>query len=144
MTGSALSHPRVGRRARRLAPVLALLAVASGCAAPAARVDVPVPPELPLVTNDQLFEFRWALQREPSVTRAAGVASVSSHTEFFLTLALFGIDPDGRITSRGQTYVQSDFARRAVPFTVQVTPTGREARYELRVLDYYVTGVRPD
>jgi hypothetical protein len=119
------------------------LTVAVGCAAPA-RVDVSIPPELPLVTNDQLFEFRWVLQRDPSVTRAVGVASISSNAEFYLTLALFGLDPEGRIASRGQTYVQSDFSRRAVPFSVEVKPTGREARYELRVLDYYVTGVRPD
>jgi hypothetical protein len=38
--------------------------------------------------------------------------------------------------------VQSDFTRQAVPFAVRVTPTGRETRYELRVLDSYVTGIR--
>ena len=53
-----------------------------------------------------------------------------------LTLALFGVDANGRIVSRGTTYVRSDFASQATPFAVELTPIGRETRFELRVLDY--------
>ena len=68
----------------------------------------------------------------------------SSDTEFRLTLDLYGIDAGGRIVSRGVTYVRSDFNRQAVPFSVEIHPTGQETRYELRVIEYYVTGIRPD
>ena len=68
----------------------------------------------------------------------------SSDTEFRLTLDLFGIDAGGRIVSRGTTYVRSDFNRQAVPFSRRDHPTGHETRYELRVIEYYVTGIRPD
>lgn len=138
---TAPGSSRARHRALLLAPVIALLAAAIAGAAPA-RIEVPA--ELPLVTNDQLFQFRWALQREPTAARALGLVGVSSNTEFRLTVALFGVDDAGRIASRGQTYVQSDFTRQAVPFAVHVTPTGRETHYELRVLEYYVTGIRPD
>ena len=130
-----------GRRALRLSLAILTLATAVGCASPA---PMEVPPELPLVTNDQLFEFRWALQQEPSAARALGRVTVSTNTEFQLTLALFGLDAEGRIASRGTTYVRSDFARQAVPFAVAVAATGRETRYELSVLEYYVTGIRSD
>ena len=129
------------RRARRLGLAILTLATAVACATPA---PIELPAELPLVTNEQLFEFRWALQQEPSGARALGRVTVSTNTEFRLTLALFGLDAEGRIASRGTTYVRSDFARQAVPFAVAVAATGRETRYELRVLEYYVTGIRPD
>ena len=129
----------VQHRALRLASILAILAVALGCAAPA-RIEVPA--ELPLVTNEQLFQFRWALQREASRTRAVGLVRPSFDTEFTMTLGLYGVDADGRIVSRGSTYVRSAFGPGAVPFGVDLTPTGQETGYELRLIDYHVTGLR--
>jgi hypothetical protein len=119
--------------------VVAILAAAAGCATPA---PVEVPAELPLVTNDQFFELRWALERGPDRTRAVGRAKPSTNTEFWLTLDLFGLDAEGRIVSRGTTYARSRFNRDAAPFAVEVASSGREARYELRVVDYYVAGIR--
>ena len=52
-----------GHPVRRLAFAILILVAAVGCATPA-RIEVPA--ELPLVTNDQFFELRWALQREPT------------------------------------------------------------------------------
>ncbi|MGH7358697.1 MAG: hypothetical protein ACREJR_07785 [Candidatus Rokuibacteriota bacterium] len=131
----------IGRPARRLGLAVLILTAAVGCATPA---PIEVPAELPLVTNDQLFEFRWALQREAARTRAVGRVRSSSETEFRLTLDLYGIDAGGRIVSRGRTYVRSDFDRQAMPFSVETRPTGQETRYELRVIESYVTGIRPD
>ena len=140
MTVPALSaHPRSSRPVLRLLPVLTMLAAVAGCAA-APRIDVPA--ELPLQTNDQLFTIRWALQREASVVRAVGRISPSFDTEARLTLALFGVDAGGRIVSRGITYLQSDFNRQPIPFAVELTPTGREASFELRVVNYHVPGLR--
>ena len=140
MTVPALSaHPRSSRPILRLLPVLAMLAAVAGCAA-APRIDVPA--ELPLQTNDQLFTFRWALQREASVVRAVGRTTPSIDAEVRLTLAFFGVDSGGGIVSRGTTYLQSEFGTRSIPFAVELTPTGREASFELRVLNYHVPGRR--
>jgi hypothetical protein len=129
---------RTRTRPRQLALVVVLLA-ALGCAAPA-RLEVPA--ELPLVTQDQFFEIRWALQRGPSATRAAGWVRPSLDSEFQLTLGVFGVDAGGRIASRGTAHLRSRFDRGPVPFAVEITPTGREARHEVRVLEYYLTGLR--
>ena len=128
------SHPVL-----RLLAVLAMLAAVAGCAA-APRIDVPA--ELPLQTNDQLFTIRWALQREASVARAVGRVRPSFDAEARLTLALFGVDAGGHIVSRGITYLRSDFNRQPILFAVELTPTGREASFELRVLAYHVPGLR--
>jgi hypothetical protein len=135
--------PAVGRRFRRqvshLLSVLATVAGLAGCAGPA-RIDVPA--ELPLQTNDQFFAIQWALQRDASEVRAVGRVKPSFNTEATLTLALFGVDAAGRIVSRDTTYLQSGFDRQPIPFSLELTPTGREARYEVRVLEYHVSGLR--
>jgi hypothetical protein len=115
------------------------LAALAGCAAPPRPA---APPELPFQTSDQLFQLRWALQREPTVVRATGLAGSHADKEFHLTIGLFGVDARGAIVSRGVTWVQSRFSREPVPFTVSLAPTGREARFELRVLESFVTGFR--
>jgi hypothetical protein len=122
-----------------LFPLLALLTVLAGCAAPA-KIDVPA--ELPLRTNEHIFRIEWALQREATVARAVGFVRPSFDTEFRMTLALFGTDAEGRIQSRDVAYLQSDFSRQGIPFAVEVTPTGRETGFVLRVLDYNVPTFR--
>jgi hypothetical protein len=140
MTAVALSvHQRSSHPVLRLLPVLALLATVAGCAA-APRIDVPA--ELPLQTNDQLFTIRWALQREASVVRAVGRTTPSMDAEARLTLAFFGLDAGGRIVSRGTTYLRSEFGTPSIPFAVELTPTGSEASFELRILNYHVPGLR--
>jgi hypothetical protein len=127
-------------RASRLAAILVILGVAVGCAAPA-RIEIPA--ELPLVTNEQTFEFRWALQQEPGRARAVGRVRSSIDTDFRLTLAMYGIDASGRIVSRGLTHVRADFGSRDAPFSVEISPTtGQETRYELRVIEHFLRGLR--
>jgi hypothetical protein len=137
------SNPSAGGRSRRhalrLLPALVALGAIVGCATPA-RIEVPA--ELPLRTTDQFFDIRWALQREATVAQAVGRVKPTFDAEAQLTLAFFGVDAQGRILSRGMTYLRSDFNRGAIPFAVALTPTGREARFELRVIDYYLTGLR--
>jgi hypothetical protein len=135
---SPVSHT-VRRRAARLLAILVSLAAALGCAAPA---PLQVPAELPLVTNEQVFEFRWALQQETSRTRAVGLVRPSFDTEYRMTLGLYGVDTGGRIVSRGTTYVRTDFGSRSTPFSVELSPTGQETRYELRIIDFDLTGLR--
>jgi hypothetical protein len=130
---------RSWRHAWRPLPILAALAALAGCAAPA-RIEVPA--ELPLRTTDQVFEIRWALQRETARARAVGHVSLSFDTEAQLTLAFFGVDAERRIVSRGTTYLRSEFSREPIPFSVELTPTGRETGFELRVIEYHLPGLR--
>ena len=126
-------------RRLRLLPILAVLAALAGCGE-TTRVEIPA--ELPLRMHDQLFAIEWALQREPSVVRGVGRVTPSIDTEARVTLGLFGLDAGGRIVSRGTTHVHSDFASRSIPFTVSLTPTGRESTFELRVLNFHIPGLR--
>ena len=137
-----VSYPPVPQRSRgriRLLPVLAILAALAGCGE-TPRVEIPA--ELPLRMHDQLFAIEWALQREPSVVRGVGRVTPSIDSEARLTRGLFGLDAGGRIVSRGTAHLHSDFASRSIPFTVTLTPTGRESTFELRVLDYHIPGLR--
>ena len=137
-----VSYPPVPQRSRgriRLLPVLAILAALAGCGE-TPRVEIPA--ELPLQMHDQLFAIEWALQREPSVVRGVGRVTPSIDSEARLTLGLFGLDAGGRIVSRGTAHLHSDFASRSIPFTVTLTPTGRESTFELRVLNYHIPGLR--
>ncbi len=139
MTVSYAPVPQRSRGRIRLLPVLAILAALAGCGE-TPRVEIPA--ELPLRMHDQLFAIEWALQREPSVVRGVGRVTPSIDSEARLTLGLFGLDAGGRIVSRGTAYLHSDFASRSIPFTVTLTPTGRESTFELRVLDYHIPGLR--
>jgi hypothetical protein len=138
-TPSPSADRRSRRQASRLLPVLAALATLAGCAAPA---PIAVPAELPLRTSDQGFQIQWALQREAARARAVGRVRTSFDTEAQLTLAFFGVDAEGHIVSRGTTYLRSEFDREAIPFAVELTPTGREAGFELRVIEYHLPGLR--
>jgi hypothetical protein len=104
-----------------------------------------IPAELPLTTHDQIFTIRWALQKEASLTRAVGTLTTSTSAPARATLGLFGLDAGGRIVSRGTSWVRpSSFGSPSMPFSVELTPTGQEARYDLRVLDYHMPGFRMD
>jgi hypothetical protein len=136
----SLAAPARRRRAVRMLGAAVLLAALTACAAPAPRVDVPA--ELPLRVNDQLFTIRYALQREPAVVRAVGQLVPSIDAESRVTLALFGVDAAGRVESRGTAYLRSEFGTSTIPFAVELTPTGRETAFELRVLHFHVPALR--
>lgn len=138
---TAASRPAHPRRPWRplLLPVLAILAALAGCGE-TTRVEIPT--ELPLRMHDQLFVIEWALQREASAVRAVGRATPTIDSEARVTLGLFGLDAGGRIVSRGTAHVHADFASPSIPFTVSLTPTGRESSFELRVLNYHIPGLR--
>ena len=109
--------------------VLALLTAA--CAAPA---PLATPTDLPNHTDQWGFSFRWALARETTTVRAAGVMESSSRVIPWSTLALFGVDANGRVVSRGQTDIRGGFGRTSLPFEITLRPTGREERFDLVLL----------
>lgn len=126
-------------RATRLVPVLALLTVLAGCNAPK---KIEIPSELPLRATEQIFGIQWALQKETSVVRAVGIITPSFDTEASVTVGFFGLDANGKIVSRGTGYFRSEIAARTIPFEVSLTPTGREADFVLRILNYQLPGSR--
>jgi hypothetical protein len=130
---------RPGNRIRGLL-ALGMLATLAGCAPGPQSV---VPSELPLTQNEDMFQIRWALQKEATVTRAAGLLETSNTTPMEVTLGFFGLDANGGIVSRGTSWVRpSSFSSRSIPFSVELTPTGRETKYELRILNYRLPGFR--
>jgi hypothetical protein len=103
------------------------------------------PAELPLTTHDQIFTIRWALQKDATVTRAVGTLTTSTSAPAQATLGLFGLDAAGKIVSRGTSSVRPpSFGSSSMPFSVELTPTGQETRYDLRVLRYHMPGFRMD
>jgi hypothetical protein len=132
---------RPGNRVRWLV-ALGMLTTLVGCAPGPQTV---IPSELPLTKNEDIFEIRWALQKEAAVTRAVGLLNTQTVTPIQVTVGLFGLDAQGRIVSRGTSWVRpSSFNSRSLQFSVELTPTGQEARYELRILDYRLPGFRMD
>lgn len=114
--------------------VLLMLIGVVGCAA--GTPSPPQPADFPLHARDQLFELDYRIDRHPDRVEAVGlIASRTTRTFRFATLNLYGVAADGRVVSRG-SYVINGTWGGAQSFSVQLTPTGREARYELNVGNY--------
>jgi hypothetical protein len=130
---------RLGHRASWLL-AFGVLVTLAGCAPGPLSV---VPAELPLTTHQDIFVIRYAIEKQAAVTRAAGLIETATTTPQEVTLGLFGLDANGRIVSRGTTWVRpNSFNSLSVPFSVQLTPTGQEVKYELRVMDYRLPSMR--
>jgi len=106
------------------------LALASGCAA-ASRIEVPA--ALPNVTRQDFLTIRWALRHERGTARAVGIAEPSSGVQWDATLALYGLDGQGRIVSRGSIALRPGFASGPTPFEVTLVETSRETEFQLHV-----------
>ncbi len=111
--------------------VLGLGVLVLGTAACTARAPIAIPADLPNRTDQGEFRFRWALLREPDTVRAVGLAEAPSRVVAWARVALFGVDRDGRVVSRGDTEVPGGFGRNTLPFEVTLRPTVREERFEL-------------
>jgi hypothetical protein len=135
----------VHRRARHRSPwvlALSVLVALAGCGAPAPRPVIP--DNLPNTANQDVFVLRWALQKEAAVTRAVGrIETTNTATPVEITLGFFGLDASGRIVSRGTSWLRPmSFANVPIPFSVELTPTGQETKYELTVLNYRLPNMR--
>ena len=109
-----VARESVHRRPRYRAPwflaVGMLIALAAGCA-PSAPMP-PIPADLPLTANQDIFTIRWALQKEPTVTRAVGTLTTSNVTPTQVTMGLFGLDSGGSIVSRGAANIGEGILQR--------------------------------
>jgi hypothetical protein len=110
-------------------------------AACAGAPPAPTPGELPLRASDQPpFVVSWRLTEAPGDVRAVGVLDVDGYVDRLAdaTVELVGLDGEGRVVSRGIDLLwPRGFAGDAVwPFRIRLAPTGREARYAVRVLEF--------
>src|SRR5262245_42494512 len=114
---------------------LGLSILALGAAACATSPAVAVPSDLPNRSDQGQLQFRWALVQEPSMVRAVGLAESPTRIVAWATVALFGVDRDGRVVSRGQSDLRNgSFSRTSMPFEIALQPTGREQKFELVLL----------
>lgn len=115
--------------------VLGLVVLGPGTVAcTAARSPIALPADLPNRTDQWGLQFRWALLREPTTVRAVGLIEAPSGVVPWSTLALFGVDSDGRVVSRGEREIQGGLGHRRLPFEIALRPTGHEARFELTLI----------
>jgi hypothetical protein len=126
MTGRACPTRRAPVRLV-LGLTLGLLGLGTG----ATGAPLAIPSDLPNRTDQGEFHFRWALVREPGVVRAVGLAEAPTRVVAWARVALFGVDRNGRVVSRGDTEIPGGFGRTALPFEVSLHPTGREDRFDL-------------
>jgi hypothetical protein len=116
--------------------VLALLLAACASAPPAPR-----PGELPLRASDQPpFAVYWRLTEAPLDVSAFGILDIDGYVDRLAdaTVELVGLDAGGRVVSRGiDRLAPRAFAGdTAWPFRVRLAPTGREARFAVRVAEF--------
>jgi hypothetical protein len=94
---------------------------------------IPVPADLPNTTREQFLTLRWALVRESGQVQAIGQAEVSG-SNWDATVALEGLDAQGRVTSRGTRVLRPGFGPGPTPFQVELVPAGGETEFRLRVV----------
>jgi hypothetical protein len=137
-----IGRASVRRRRHRASWLLTfgVLVTLAGCAPGPMSV---VPAELPLTTHQDIFVIRYAIEKQATITRAAGLIETATTTPQQVSLGFFGLDANGRIVSRGTTWVRpNSFNSLSLPFSVQLTPTGQEVKYELQILDYRLPNMR--
>jgi hypothetical protein len=128
---TSVARARRGRRLGRGGAWLAAALVAAGCAA-LPRIEVPS--ALPNTIQEQSLTLRWALVRSDRTVRAVGLAGASGGGQWDATVALEGVDGQGRVASRGSSIVRPGFGPGPTAFEVELVPRGGETEFRLRVL----------
>ena len=114
----------------------AVLLVGCGVAPPK-----PSPGEFPLRASDQPpFVVYWRLVEAPASVSAVGLLDVDGYVDRLgdATVELVGLDAAGRVQSRAiDRLTPRAFTGDAIwPFRMRLTPTGREARFAVRVAEF--------
>jgi hypothetical protein len=119
--------------ALRLAGLVLLLALAGCAGAP----PPPRPAEFPNHTPGELVTLHWRVDHGDGVATAVGVIEIGPVDRISeVTLALEGLDREGRVVSRVLDFVSPrTFAAEALwPFALRLRPTGQEDRFALRAV----------
>jgi hypothetical protein len=124
-----------------LARPLVLGALAALLAACAAALPTRSPAEFPLRASDQPpFAVAWRITEAPGSVSAAGILQIDGYVDRLAdaTVELVGLDADGRVVSRAtDRLTPRAFAGDvAWPFRLRLIPTGREARFAVRVGEF--------
>jgi hypothetical protein len=115
-----------------------LLASMIGLTACAAGAPQPRPEDFPLHANDQIFVLDYRIDRQPNRVEAVGLITSRTTTTFrFAELQLFGVAASGRVVSRGSYLINGTWGG-PQSFSVALTPTGEEAKYQLQVGNYSI------
>jgi hypothetical protein len=110
-----------------------------GLAACAAGAPQPRPEDFPLHERDQVFVLDYRIDRQPNRVEAVGLIASRTTTTFnFAQLNLFGLNESGRVVSRATYRVNGTWGG-PQSFSLTLTPTGEEVRYQLQV-GYYSVG----
>jgi hypothetical protein len=120
---------------RRMVGLL-LAGVLAGCAAAG---PAPAPADFPFhATQPPFFTLHWRLDRTDGRVTATGVLELGQADRLMdVTIALEGLDREGRVVRLGRTVVQPRAFTGDVrwPFTVSLRATGTEDRFVVRVSD---------
>jgi hypothetical protein len=115
-----------------------LLASMIGLTACAAGAPQPRPEDFPLHANDQIFVLDYRIDRQPNRVEAVGLITSRTTTTFrFAELQLFGVAASGRVVSRGSYLINGTWGG-PQSFSVALSPTGEEAKYQLQVGNYFI------
>jgi hypothetical protein len=115
--------------------LLAMLGIVglAGCTAGAPQGR---PEDFPIHARDQIFVLDYRIDRHPDRVEAVGLITSRTTTSFqFAALNLLGVTEEGRVVSRGSYIVNGTFGG-PQSFTVGLTPTGKEVRYEFHIGNY--------
>jgi hypothetical protein len=120
---------------RRRMVGLLMAGVLAGCAAAA----LPAPADFPFhATQPPFLTLHWRLDRPDGRVTATGVLELGQADRLVdVTVALEGLDREGRVVSRGKSVIGPRAFTGDVrwPFTVSLRPTGTEDRFVVRVSD---------
>jgi hypothetical protein len=107
-----------------------------GLAGCAAGTPQPRPEDFPLHERYQIFVLDYRIDQHPDRVEAVGlIASRTTPTFRFAVVDLYGVTGEGRVVSRGSDVINGTFGGPQL-FSVKLTPTGREVRYQLQVGNY--------
>ncbi len=121
--------------------LLTLTGLLFGCAGVQYTSTYPRPPEqfASHDVEDPFFDLHWTLERKEDRVVVQGIVTAARVDAIQdVTLEVVGLDPSGQVLSRtlGTTYGGRMSRWQSRPFYIRLRPTGREARFDVRVWQF--------
>lgn len=121
--------------------LLALTGLLFGCAGVQYTSSYPRPPEqfASHDVEDPFFDLHWTLERKGDRVVVQGIVAAARVDAIQdVTLEVVGLDASGKVLSRtlGTTYGGRMSRWQSRPFYIRLRPTGREARFAVRVWQF--------
>lgn len=125
-------------RSLLFASLFLLAGVLPGCTGIHYTSSYPPPPEA-FAQHDSghpFFDLHWTLEEEAGRAAVRGIVAASRVDAIQdVTVEVVGLDQEGKVLSRalGTTYGGRMSNGQSRPFFIRLRPTGREARFDVRV-----------